>query len=114
MIQHTLNDPKVWAALEALPTLYSTDGKKGDMPAVKLFDPMGQAFWVLWEYDPAEKMAFGLCDLGLGFPEMGSVALQELIDLEQPGRIPIERDMDVATRFAGYRSRNVTVPGYLQ
>ena len=84
------------------------------MPAVKLFDPMGSAFWVLWEYDPDEKMAFGMADLGFGFSELGSVNLQELVELETSVRIPIERDMAVDTRFEGYRSRNVEIPGYLQ
>ena len=110
--RHTLFDPKVWEALEALPHLYSTDGKAGDMPAVKLFDPAGQAFWVLWEYDPDDKMGFGLCDLGLGFPEIGSVSLVELRALKSV--LPIERDMMVETRFDGYKSRNLPVPGYLQ
>src|SRR3546814_6239208 len=48
-------------------------------PVVKLFTPDANATWLLTELDPAEPdLAFGLCDLGLGFPELGYVSLAEL------------------------------------
>src|SRR5471030_3223534 len=41
-------------------------------PVVKLFTPDGNATWLLTEIDNAEiDLAFGLCDLGLGSPELG-------------------------------------------
>ena len=48
-------------------------------PVVKLFVcVMGNATWLLTELDPVTNVAFGLCDLGLGFPEIGYVSLTEL------------------------------------
>lgn len=56
-------------------------------PVVKFFDPQGAATWLLTECDK-EGYAFGLCDLGMGFPELGSVYLPEIAAI---GRI--ERDL---------------------
>jgi Protein of unknown function (DUF2958) len=43
-------------------------------PVVKLFNPCGAATWLLTEIDPDdETVAWGLCDLGMGFPEFGTV-----------------------------------------
>lgn len=48
-------------------------------PVVKLFTPDGPATWLLTEFDPEDPdIAFGLCDLGLGFPELGCVRLSEM------------------------------------
>ena len=112
--RHTLKDPKVWAALAALPALGTTGDQQGDLAAVKLFDAWGASFWVLWEYDADDKIGYGLCDLGMGSAEIGSVSVAELDD-QFPGslRIPIERDMAITTRYAGYKSRNIDVPDYL-
>lgn len=50
-------------------------------PVVKLFVCVGgNATWLLSELDPETNIAFGLCDLGLGFPELGYVSLTELED----------------------------------
>jgi len=39
------------------------------LPVVKLFTPDAGCTWLLTEIDPQdEDLAFGLCDLGLGFP----------------------------------------------
>jgi Protein of unknown function (DUF2958) len=38
------------------------------------------------------ECAFGLCDLGFGSPELGSVSLTELSDLRGKLGLPIERD----------------------
>jgi hypothetical protein len=62
-------------------------------PVVKLFDPCGAATWLLTEIDPAdETVAWGLCDLGKGFPEFGTVSLTELAAYRGPFKIGIERD----------------------
>ena len=48
-------------------------------PVVKLFVCVGgNATWLLSELDPETNIAYGLCDLGLGYPEMGYVSLTEL------------------------------------
>ena len=67
---------------------------KDHVPVVKLFNPCGAATWLLSELDPEDKdTLFGLCDLGLGFPELGSVSLDELQSVKGPLGIGIERDL---------------------
>lgn len=64
------------------------------IPVVKLFTPNAGATWLLSEIDPDDQdHAFGLCDLGHGFPELGYVSLQELAALRGPWGLPIERDL---------------------
>ena len=46
-------------------------------PVVKLFTADGNATWLLTELNPDIDLAFGLCDLGLGEPELGYVSLVE-------------------------------------
>jgi hypothetical protein len=63
------------------------------LPVVKLFTPDAGATWLLTEIDPADDdRAFGLCDLGLGMPELGYVSLSELASVRGPMRLAIERD----------------------
>ena len=51
------------------------------------------------EIDPdAPALAFGLCDLGLGFPELGSVSLSELAALRGRLGLPVERDLYFVAR----------------
>src|SRR5690606_5197391 len=62
-------------------------------PVAKLFCPWGAATWLLSELDPdAPDIAFGLCDLGMGCPELGSVSLSEIAAIRGPGGLTIERD----------------------
>jgi len=62
-------------------------------PVVKLFTPDAGATWLLTELDPADPdRAFGLCDLGLGFPELGYVLLSELATVRGPLGLSVERD----------------------
>ena len=62
-------------------------------PVVKLFTPDANATWLLTELDPADPdRAFGLCDLGLGFPELGYVSVAELASLRGPLGLPVEAD----------------------
>ena len=60
-------------------------------PVVKLFNPCGVGTWLLTELDPEHPdIAFGLCDLG--YPELGSVSLQELASVRSGFGLGIERD----------------------
>src|SRR6476646_1439020 len=62
-------------------------------PVVKLFTPDAGATWLLTEIDPEDPdIAFGLCDLGLGCPEIGSVSLAELASVRGRLGLPVERD----------------------
>ena len=69
-------------------------------PVVKLFTPDAGATWLLTEIDPDDHdHAFGLCDLGQGFPELGYVSLAELQSVRGRLGLPIERDLHfVATK----------------
>lgn len=63
-------------------------------PVVKLFTPDAAATWLLTELDPEDPdIAFGLCDLGVGFPELGSVRLSEIAEFRGRLRLPVERDL---------------------
>lgn len=63
-------------------------------PVVKLFTPDAGATWLLSEADPGdETRCFGLCDLGLGIPELGWVSLAEIEALRGPLGLPVERDL---------------------
>ena len=62
-------------------------------PVVKLFSPDAQCTWLLTELDPDGGLAFGLCDLGLGEPELGYVSLSELRTVRGKLGLLIERDL---------------------
>ena len=62
-------------------------------PVVKLFTPDAQCTWLLTELDPDGGLAFGLCDLGMGEPELGYVSLFELQSVRGQLGLPIERDL---------------------
>lgn len=63
------------------------------LPVAKLFTPDGSCTWLLTEIDPTDQdRAFGLCDLGLGCPELGYVSLTELARIRGPLGLPVERD----------------------
>jgi len=64
------------------------------LPVVKLFTPDAGCTWLLTELDPEDTdIAFGLCDLGMGYPELGSVSLSELESVRGSLGLPIERDL---------------------
>jgi hypothetical protein len=63
------------------------------LPVVKLFTPDSDCTWLLTELDPDDPdIAFGLCDLGMGCPELGAVSIAELESARGALRLPIERD----------------------
>ncbi|WP_345797197.1 DUF2958 domain-containing protein [Castellaniella sp. MT123] len=63
-------------------------------PVVKLFTPDAHATWLLTELDPEDgDTAFGLCDIGIGMPELGTVRISELASIVGPLKLPIERDL---------------------
>lgn len=73
----------------------SAEGQAIDpLPPVKLFTPDAHATWLLTELDPEDgDTAFGLCDLGIGMPELGSVRLSDLASIVGPLKLPVERDL---------------------
>jgi hypothetical protein len=75
--------------------LLANGANSGDhFPVVKLFTPDGSGTWLLTEVDPTDQdIAFGLCDLGFGCPELGSVSISELQSVRGKLGLPIERDL---------------------
>lgn len=71
-----------------------TDDEIDFRPVVKLFDPCGAGTWLLTEIEPDDPdIAWGLCDLGMGFPEFGTVSLSELASVKGRLGLGIERDL---------------------
>jgi hypothetical protein len=67
-------------------------GETNIMPPLKIFG--GPGTWVISELEPDGDTLFGLCDLGLGCPELGYVSLRELQSLRVPPfNLPLERDL---------------------
>ena len=79
--------------LEAkLPPLYANDGKGDEALAlVKFFTPDSSWTWYATEYDPVERVFFGLVD-GLE-KELGYFSLDELESIKGPLGLRIERDI---------------------
>lgn len=58
---------------------------KDHAPVVMLTLPFSSCVWLLSELDPDNPdIAFGLCDLGMGFPELGSVSIREIQSVKHP------------------------------
>ena len=63
------------------------------MPVVKFFTPDAGCTWLISELDPENPdIAFGLCDLGVGCPELGSVLISEIASVRGVFGLPAERD----------------------
>lgn len=66
-------------------------------PVLKVFAPDGGATFLFSELDPADgDTLFGLCDLGLGTPELGYASLRELH--EARGRLGCRLEVDLYFR----------------
>lgn len=93
---------------------FSIDGDDDLEPVVKLFTPDASCTWLLVMSDPDDPdILYGLCDLGLGFPELGSVRLSELLELRGWLGLPVERDrhFDPAGKTLGAYAREAAQRG---
>lgn len=61
-------------------------------PVVKLFTPDGNATWLFTELMPDGDTLYGLCDLGIGCPELGYASLAELSAVRGCLGLLVERD----------------------
>jgi hypothetical protein len=78
----------------------SLDTERDHTPVVKFFDPSGAATWLITELNPGEPdILFGLCDLGQGFPELGTVRFSELAETKNRLGINLERDLFFAGKY---------------
>jgi len=72
-------------------------GKENVKPVVKFFTPDAGATWLITELGEDGDTMFGLCDLGLGCPELGYVSLSELKTVRGRFGLPVERDLYFST-----------------
>ena len=61
-------------------------------PVVKFFNPCGAATWLFTELDENGDTLYGLCDLGMGEPELGYASLSEMMAVKLRFGLYIERD----------------------
>ncbi|MEP7170125.1 MAG: DUF2958 domain-containing protein [Bacteroidota bacterium] len=72
-------------------------GKDHD-PVVKLFTPDADCTWLITEIVDEDR-AFGLCDLGHGFPELGYLSISEIANLRGHLGLPAERDLFFEAKY---------------
>lgn len=88
-----------------------TAGQRIDpLPVVRLFTPDAHATWLLAALDPADgDTAYGLIDLGIGMPALGTVKLSDLASIVGPQQRPVLRDLHFrAARPLGVRPAGAT------
>ena len=104
------------------PVLIANGAQDGDpVPVLKLFNPAGPGTWLITELGEDGDTLFGLCDLDMGCPELGSVSLAELTSVKLPfgltlerdvhfeGRVPISRWMELARAAGSIREAEAAV-----
>lgn len=68
-------------------------GESDLRPVVKLFTPDADCVWLLTSLDPEDTdLAYGLCDLGMGWPELADVRISELEAVRGKRGLPVEID----------------------
>ena len=74
-----------------LPRLYATQDQDDPIAYLKFFTPDSNWTWFLTEYDPEQRLCFGLV---IGHErELGYFSLDELEEARGPMGLPIERDL---------------------
>ena len=69
------------------------DLRQRPLPVVRLFTPDAHVTWLLVSLDPADgDTAYGLIDLGIGMPSLGTVRLSDLAGIVGPRKLPLQRD----------------------
>lgn len=70
------------------------DGEATDpVPPALIRAPDGKQRWLITELHPEQRdLAYGLCDLGIGLPEMGEVHLGDLAGPNGAAMMAAERD----------------------
>ena len=76
---------------DKIPALYSTEDSEDPVAVLKFFTPDSSWTWYLTEYDPEQRLAFGLV---IGHErELGYFSFTELEVLRGPRGLPVERDL---------------------
>lgn len=72
----------------------AADAQADLWPVVRLFTPDAHATWLLAALNPADgDTAWGLCDVGIGMPEQGTIRLSDLAVIVGPDQLPVRRDL---------------------
>ncbi len=85
--------PLIDAATRELLLSNGRDPERDHYPVLKLFNLTGPATWLICAMEPDGDTLFGLCDLGVGEPELGYVSLEELNEVSAGLVIGVERDL---------------------
>lgn len=74
---------------------------KDHAPVVKLHSQYGKAIWLLSELDAVNNIAYGLCDLGQGTPELSYVSIEHLESIKHARlKVPmVEMDKDFVGQY---------------
>lgn len=89
-----MNDAHVLIPTELandLPPLYSTEQELDSLARVKFFTPDSSWTWYVVEFDPVDRLCFGLV-VGLE-REFGYFSLDELESVRGPLGLQVERDL---------------------
>ena len=88
--------------LENIPDMYANENTRLAEQTVQAHYFSSNGDWYITEVDKEEGLAFGHCDLGLGFPEWGYVSLIELEETRSCfGGAAVERDLHFEPKTAG-------------
>ncbi len=91
--------PEQRAQLLANGAAYGTDEDFDPFPVLKLFTPDAAYAWLLAHIEPAcPEVAWGLSDLGLGYPETGFLYLSGVVIVRGRLGLRVERDLRFTAR----------------
>lgn len=94
MIPDNITEIMIHNAMEV-----QNDLGKDHEPVVKLHSKYGKAVWLLSELDSANNIAYGVCDLGQGNPELSYVSLNHLESIKH-ARLKV-RMVEIDPSFEG-------------
>lgn len=76
-----------------LPIIYKTENNPDPVALVKFFTPDSDWTWYVWEYDPAERVCYGLVTNSACGSELGYFSIPEMEKARGLLGLPIERDL---------------------
>ena len=91
---HTLDDAHILMPDDVaarIPPLYETEKESDPVAALKFFTPDSSWSWYVLEFDPENRLCFGLVE---GHQmELGYFSLAEIEQVRGPLGLPVERDL---------------------
>lgn len=73
----------------------SEEQNEGQVPIVRLHLPDKNAYWLFsCIVSGQEKMAYGIFEMGIGFPEIGYFHLDDIADMKFEKNVAIENDLE--------------------